>query len=81
MAEVEKIADWFTREGIVRFEIEKGLVGGAAYDVHKTAISDADMARAQAADAVLLAAVGGLKWDAVPTKSAPKRGFCGFARI
>ena len=66
MAEVEKLAAWFTREGIVHFEIEKGLVGGAAYDAHKTAISDADMARAQAADAVLLAAVGGPKWDAVP---------------
>jgi len=81
MAEVEKIAAWFTREGIVRFEIEKGLVGGAAYDVHKTAISDADMARAQAADAVLLAAVGGPKWDAVPYEVRPKRVFCGFARI
>ena len=74
MAEVEKIAAWFTREGIVHFEIEKGLVGGAAYDVHKTAISDADMARAQAADAVLLAAVGGPKWDAVPYEVRPEAG-------
>src|SRR5450631_829118 len=74
MAEVEKIAAWFTREGIVRFEIEKGLVGGAAYDVHKTAISDADMTRAQAADAVLLAAVGGPKWDHVPYELRPEAG-------
>ena len=74
MAEVEKIAAWFTREGIVHFEIEKGLVGGAAYGVHKTAISDADMARAQAADAVLLAAVGGPKWDAVPYEVRPEAG-------
>jgi hypothetical protein len=35
MAEVEKIATRFTREGIVHFKIEKGLVGGAAYGVHK----------------------------------------------
>src|SRR5450631_2690713 len=74
MAEVEKISAWFTREGIVHFEIEKGLVGGAAYDVHKTAISDADMARAQAADAVLLAAVGGPKWDGVPYEVRPEAG-------
>ena len=53
---------------------EKGLVGGAAYGVHKTAISDADMARARAADAVLLAAVGGPKWDAVPYEVRPEAG-------
>ncbi|QBR72677.1 3-isopropylmalate dehydrogenase [Beijerinckiaceae bacterium] len=74
MAEVEKIAAWFTSEGIVHFEIEKGLVGGSAYDVHKTAISDADMARAEAADAVLLAAVGGPKWDGVPYEVRPEAG-------
>jgi 3-isopropylmalate dehydrogenase len=74
MAEVEKIAAWFTREGIVQFEIEKGLVGGAAYDAHKSAISDADMARADAADAVLLAAVGGPKWDGVPYEVRPEAG-------
>ena len=74
MAEAEKIAAWFTRTGIAHFEIEKGLVGGAAYDVHKTAISDADMARAQAADAVLLAAVGGPKWDGVPYEVRPEAG-------
>jgi hypothetical protein len=40
----------------------------------QTAISDADMARAQAADAVLLAAVGGPKWDAVPYEVGPEAG-------
>jgi len=59
---------------IVHFKVEKGLMGGAAYGVHKTAISDADMARAQAADAVLLAAVGGPKWDAVPYEVGPEAG-------
>jgi 3-isopropylmalate dehydrogenase len=74
MAEVEKITAWLTREGIVAFEIEKGLVGGAAYDAHGQAISDADMARAEAADAVLLAAVGGPKWDGVPYDVRPEAG-------
>ena len=32
MAEVEKIAGCLTREGLVKFEVERGLVGGAAYD-------------------------------------------------
>src|SRR5580692_6031005 len=74
MAEVEKVTAFFTREGSARFEIEKGLVGGCAYDAHGTAISDADMARAHAADAVLLAAVGGPKWDGVPYEVRPEAG-------
>jgi len=49
-------------------------VGGAAYDVHKQAISEADMELAQAADAVLLAAVGGPKWDGVPYEVRPEAG-------
>ena len=71
MAEVEKIIDRFNSEGVAKFEIEKGLVGGGAYDAHGKAISDADMALAAAADAVLLAAVGGPKWDGVPYDVRP----------
>jgi 3-isopropylmalate dehydrogenase len=74
MAEAEKIAAWLTKAGIVGFEIEKGLVGGAAYDAHGSAISEADMARAEAADAVLLAAVGGPKWNDVPYEVRPEAG-------
>ncbi|HLH11327.1 MAG TPA: 3-isopropylmalate dehydrogenase [Methylovirgula sp.] len=74
MAEVEKIAAFFTKEGIAHFEIERGLVGGAAYDAHGKAISEADMARAGAADAILLAAVGGPKWDGVPYDVRPEAG-------
>ena len=74
MAEVEKIIDHFAREGVAKFEIEKGLVGGCAYDAHGQAISDADMALAAAADAVLLAAVGGPKWDGVPYDVRPEAG-------
>ena len=49
MAEVEKIIDFFQREGAAKFEIEKGLVGGSAYDAHGKAISESDMDLAQAA--------------------------------
>ena len=74
MAEVEKFTAFFTRAGEARFETEKGLVGGCAYDSHGQAISDADMARAAEADAVLLAAVGGPKWDAVAYEVRPEAG-------
>jgi 3-isopropylmalate dehydrogenase len=74
MAEAEKIIGYFSGEGRCNFETEKGLVGGSAYDVHGKAISDSDIALAAAADAVLLAAVGGPKWDGVPYDVRPEAG-------
>jgi len=74
MPEVEKIAGFFGKAGIASFETEKGLVGGSAYDAHGQAISDSDMALAQAADAVIFGAVGGPKWDAVPYDVRPEAG-------
>ncbi|MEF3368089.1 3-isopropylmalate dehydrogenase [Methylocystis sp. 9N] len=73
-AEAEKILAFLGEAGVARFEIERGLVGGSAYDAHGQAISEADMALAQAADAVLLAAVGGPKWDGVPYDVRPEAG-------
>jgi 3-isopropylmalate dehydrogenase len=74
MAEVEKIAAWLTKEGIASFEFERGLVGGCAYDAHGKAISDSDAALADAADAVLLGAVGGPQWAGVPYDVRPEAG-------
>ena len=74
MAEVEKVAKTLSSTGVAAFEFEKGLVGGSAYDAHGKAISDEDMARADAADAVMLAAVGGPKWDKVPYDVRPEAG-------
>lgn len=73
MREVEKLVGWFRKNG-VGFETETDLVGGSAYDAHGAAISDAAMARAQAADAVLFGAVGGPKWDGVPYAARPEAG-------
>jgi len=74
MAEAEKVIDCFAREGIAGFEVEKGLVGGSAYDAHGSPISERDMALAQAADAVFLAAVGGPKWSDAPYEVRPEAG-------
>ena len=71
MREVEKIVGWFRKRGI-GFETETDLAGGAAYDVHKVAITDDAMNRAEEADAVLFGAVGGPKWDAVPYNVRPE---------
>lgn len=74
MNEVRKIIDWMNAELNSEFEIDEGLVGGAAYDAHGVSISNADMEKAMAADAVLFGAVGGPKWDDVPYEARPEAG-------
>jgi 3-isopropylmalate dehydrogenase len=73
MAEVKKVVGWFNARGM-GFEVEEDLVGGCAFDAHGQAISDATMDRALKADAVLLGAVGGPKWDKVPYEVRPEAG-------
>jgi 3-isopropylmalate dehydrogenase len=74
MAEVKRLIDWLNAQGIARFETDQGLVGGAAYDADKVSITDATMAKALAADAILFGAVGGPKWDPVPYEVRPEAG-------
>ncbi len=74
MHEVKEIIAFMNEDGLASFEIEEGLVGGAAYDAHGVAISDDDMSRALAADAVVFGAVGGPKWDSVPYEARPEAG-------
>src|SRR5580698_6821073 len=74
MAEVKKLIAWTNARGLTSFETEEGLVGGACYDAHKVSVTDATMALAQAADAVIFGAVGGPKWDAVPYDARPEAG-------
>src|SRR6266702_3286426 len=74
MAEVKRLIDWLNAQGIAHFETENGLVGGSAYDASKQSITDATMAKAMAADAVIFGAVGGPKWDSVPYDARPEAG-------
>src|SRR6188768_1595416 len=74
MKEVEAIIAWMNAQGIARFETDRGLVGGCAYDAHGKAISEEHMAKAMASDAVLFGAVGGPKWDKVPYDVRPEAG-------
>jgi 3-isopropylmalate dehydrogenase len=74
MAEVERVVCWVNGTGLASIETETDLVGGCAYDAHGQAISNATMDRALAADAVMLGAVGGPKWDGVPYDQRPEAG-------
>ncbi|WP_120631650.1 3-isopropylmalate dehydrogenase [Ruegeria sp. EL01] len=74
MAEVRKIIDWFGANRDLQFDVSEDLVGGAAYDAHGAPLSDETMAKAQEADAVLLGAVGGPKYDDLDFSLKPERG-------
>jgi 3-isopropylmalate dehydrogenase len=57
------------------FELDERLVGGASIDAHGTALTDEVLEACRSADAVLLAAVGGPKWDTTdPAKPRPEQG-------
>jgi 3-isopropylmalate dehydrogenase len=74
MAEVKKLIAWMNTHGLGTFEIDEGLVGGSCYEAHGVAVTDATMAQAHAADAVIFGAVGGPKWDSVPYDVRPEAG-------
>jgi 3-isopropylmalate dehydrogenase len=63
------------------FEFEEHLFGGACIDAHGTALTDEVLAACRKSDAVLLAAVGGPKWDTTdPTKPRPEQGLLGLRK-
>jgi 3-isopropylmalate dehydrogenase len=58
----------------LRLHFEESTIGGASIDAHGTPLSDEALALAREARAVLLGAVGGPKWDAMPVDTRPERG-------
>jgi 3-isopropylmalate dehydrogenase len=62
-------------------EYEEHAFGGASIDAHGTALTDETLAACQRADAVLLAAVGGPKWDSTdPNAPRPEQGLLGLRK-
>src|SRR5690349_17025948 len=62
-------------------ETEEHLFGGAAIDGAGSSLPDATLAACRGADAVLLAAVGGPKWDSTDAKAdRPERGLLGLRK-
>ncbi len=65
----------------VDLETEEHVFGGASIDAHGTALTDETLAACRNADAVLLAAVGGPKWDTTdPDKPRPEQGLLGLRK-
>jgi 3-isopropylmalate dehydrogenase len=63
------------------FEFEEHLFGGASIDAHGVALTDEVLAACRRSDAVLLAAVGGPRWDTTdPQRPRPEQGLLGLRK-
>src|ERR687897_2501501 len=68
-------------DAVGEFEVAEQLVGGASIDEHGTALTDEVLAACAAADAVLLGAVGGPKWESTdPDAPRPEQGLLGLRK-
>jgi 3-isopropylmalate dehydrogenase len=78
VAEALKVLDCLRQDFGVDVEVEHGLIGGAAYDDSGSPLPEASLALARQADAVLLGAVGGPKWEPLDYSVRPERGLLGI---
>jgi 3-isopropylmalate dehydrogenase len=68
-------------EAIGEFEVQEHLVGGASIDEHGTPLTEEVLSACRDSDAVLLAAVGGPKWDTTdPDAPRPEQGLLGLRK-
>ncbi|MDD3652198.1 3-isopropylmalate dehydrogenase [Immundisolibacter sp.] len=80
VAEAEKLLLAVGEKFGLDFTFTRGLIGGCAIDVTGVPLPDETVALARAADAVLLGAVGGEKWDRGPAHLRPERGLLGIRK-
>src|SRR5215207_7947125 len=63
------------------FAYDEHVFGGASIDVHGVALTEATIRACRAADGVLLAAVGGPRWDSTdPAAPRPEQGLLGLRK-
>ena len=73
VAQAAKVLEALRREGLP-LELEYAPIGGAGYDASGDPLPDATLKLAQQSDAVLLGAVGGYQYDALPRSLRPEQG-------
>ncbi len=74
VGETLKIVEWFNAKRGTKLTIKHGLVGGGSIDKFGVPLADETLAECRKADAVLLGAVGGPKWDKVDYNIRPEAG-------
>jgi 3-isopropylmalate dehydrogenase len=78
IGEVERVIDWLRSNAGLELTTERRLAGGAGIDAEGTPLSEETLAAALAADAVLLGAVGGPRWEKVERHLRPEMAILGL---
>ncbi|ROH85633.1 3-isopropylmalate dehydrogenase [Stagnimonas aquatica] len=78
VAEAEKVLAALRDRHGLDVSWEYGLIGGAGYDAHGEPLPAVTLEKARGADAILLGAVGGPKYDTLPKDKRPERGLLGI---
>ncbi|RMD79534.1 MAG: 3-isopropylmalate dehydrogenase [Gammaproteobacteria bacterium] len=77
VAQARRLLGWLQGRGL-ELELEEAPIGGAAIEACGEPLPAETLERARAADAVLLGAVGGPRWDGLPPQRRPERGLLGL---
>jgi 3-isopropylmalate dehydrogenase len=80
VAEAVRVLDVIAGKTGHSFSFSERLVGGCSIDKFGSSLTDETLSDCQAADAVLLGAVGGPKWDDPRAKDRPERGLLGLRK-
>jgi 3-isopropylmalate dehydrogenase len=80
VAQAKKVIEFFSQNTDKKFETENALLGGIAYDKCGTPFPQETLDLARNSDAILLGAVGGLKWESLEYKHRPERGLLGIRK-
>ncbi|HTN34612.1 MAG TPA: 3-isopropylmalate dehydrogenase [Marinobacter sp.] len=78
VTEAEKVLRKVNDQFDLKLVFESALVGGAALDETDSPLPEETLAKAKKADAILLGAVGGPKWDGLPMARRPEKGLLGL---
>ncbi len=74
IGEAERVLDAIAKKHSHTFHFQEHLIGGCSIDQYGSALTDETLADCKTADAVLLGAVGGPKWDDPGAKVRPEQG-------
>jgi 3-isopropylmalate dehydrogenase len=80
VAETVRIMEWYNQNRGTHFTTTTALLGGAAYDATGNPFPAETLEAAKKADAILLGAVGGPQWEALPYAVRPERGLLGIRK-
>jgi len=77
-AQAARVLDWMIDNAGVDLHLSEALVGGAAIEATGEPLPEGTLEAARQADAILLGAVGGPQWDALPMAQRPEKGLLGL---